>query len=414
MSKSVKKIIGVAVAIAIPFVAPAIAGSIGLSAAVGKIAGSAIVGAAMGAGGAAVSGGDVGRGALFGGLGGGIAGYATPAAATAGTSTGATAAPGVTTAAAPAAAAAPVTGATAAAPGAAAGLQEIVVTGTRAGLGGGAATSGLSSAAAAYDAAPEGSIVNRQTGEISTPTAAAPAPTAGTAAAPPKTFLETLKSVPGEIAKKFSNPTALADLTLRAAGQIAGSLAAGSGLSPEEESLLSAQRAELEALRGTNQELFNQRLQAAQDMLGSAKYFDPEYFGLQSARRARMAGVAAEREGTRGLRGERLAAEQRRYRLGTARNVGTAYDVGFGQGVAGRQGALQAGLQMFPTTGPSTMGEAQNLASLYGTRAARRTEQAGQIGDLFGSVTGQRKAGLSGTEDYETRIRRLEGLFPKG
>lgn len=409
MSKSVKKIIGVAVAIAIPFAAPAIASSIGLSAAIGKIAGSAIVGAAMGAGGAAISGGDVGRGALFGGLGGGIAGYATPAATAAGTSTGATAAPGVTTAAAPAAAAAPVAGATAAAPGAAAGLEEIVVTGSRA-LGGGATATGVAPVVSVAGVTPANAPGG---GTEPTPTPAA-TPTAGTAAAPPKTFLETLKSVPGEIAKKFSDPSALADLTLRAAGQIAGSLAAGSGLSPEEESLLSAQRAELEALRGTNQELFNQRLQAAQDMLGGAKYFDPEYFGLQSARRARMAGVAAEREGTRGLRGERLAAEQRRYRLGTARNVGTAYDVGFGQGVAGRQGALQAGLQMLPTTGPSTMAETQNLANLYGTRAARRTEQAGQIGDLFGSVTGQRKAGLSGTEDYETRIRRLEGLFPKG
>lgn len=414
MSKSVKKIIGVAVAIAIPFAAPAIASSIGLSAAIGKIAGSAIVGAAMGAGGAAISGGDVGRGALFGSLGGGIAGYAAPAATATGTSAGA-AAPGVTTAAAPAAAAAPVAGATAAAPGAAAGLQEIVVTGTRA-LAPGATTTGVASGVSAAGVTPANAPSGATEPTPTAPAAAAPAatPTAGTAAAPPKTFLETLQAVPGEIAKKFSDPKALADLTLRAAGQIAGSLAAGSGLSPEEESLLSAQRAELEALRGTNQALFNQRLQAAQDMLGGAKYFDPEYFGLQSARRARMAGVAAEREGTRGLRGERLAAEQRRYRLGTARNVGTAYDVGFGQGVAGRQGALQAGLQMLPTTGPSTMAETQNLANLYGTRAARRTEQAGQIGDLFGSFTGQKKAGLSGTEDYETRLRKLEGLFPKG
>ena len=411
MSKSVKKIIGVAVAIAIPFAAPAIASSIGLSAAIGNIAGSAIVGAAMGAGGAAISGGDVGRGALFGGLGGGIAGYATPAATAPGTSTGATAAPGVTTAAPPAAA--PVAGATAAAPGAAAGVPEIVVTGAK--VGSGATTTGVAPVVSVAGVTPTNAPSGATEPTPTAPAAAAPAatPTAGTAAAPPKTFLETLKSVPGEIAKKFSDPKALADLTLRAAGQISGSLAAGSGLSPEEESLLSAQRAELEALRGTNQELFNQRLQAAQDMLGSAKYFDPEYFGLQSARRARMAGVAAEREGTRGLRGERLAAEQRRYRLGTARNVGTAYDVGFGQGVAGRQGALQAGLQMLPTTGPSTMAETQNLANLYGTRAARRTEQAGQIGDLFGSFTGQNKAGLSGTEDYETRLRKLEGLFPK-
>jgi hypothetical protein len=202
------------------------------------------------------------------------------------------------------------------------------------------------------------------------------------------------------IAKRVS-PEKMADFTLRAAGQIAGSYLAGSGLSSEEEALLAQQREELEQLRTTNMGLFNQRLQAAQDLIGGAKYFDPEYFGLQSARRARLAGVQAEREGTRGLTGTRLAAEQRRYRLGTARNVGTAYDVGYGQGVSGRLNTMQVGLQLMPSSAPSSISEATMLGSMYAARSNRRDAAAGNIGDLFGSITGRNAARRTGNPDDE-------------
>jgi hypothetical protein len=205
----------------------------------------------------------------------------------------------------------------------------------------------------------------------------------------------------GQAVAKRLSPEKMADFTLRAAGQIAGSYLAGSGLSSEEESLLAQQREELEQLRTTNMGLFNQRLQAAQDMLGSAKYFDPEYFGLQSARRARLAGVQAERENTRGLTGTRLAAEQRRYQLGTARNVGTAYDVGYGQGVSGRLNATQVGLQLMPSSAPSSLSEATTLSNMYAARSNRRDAAAGNIGDLFGSITGRRAARRTGNPDDE-------------
>jgi hypothetical protein len=205
----------------------------------------------------------------------------------------------------------------------------------------------------------------------------------------------------GQAVAKRLTPEKMADFTLRAAGQIAGSYIAGSGLSAEEESLLAQQRAELEQLRTTNMGLFNQRLQAAQDMLGSAKYFDPEYFGLQSARRARLAGVQAEREGTRGLTGTRLAAEQRRYRLGTARNVGTAYDIGYGEGVSGRRGALQVGLQLMPSSAPSSISESTMLGNMYTNRANRRDSSVGNIGDLFGSITGRDMSRRTGDEEQQ-------------
>jgi len=374
MSKSVKKIIGVVVAVAIPFAAPAIASSIGLSAAVGKIAGSAIVGAAMGAGGAAISGGDVGRGALFGGIGGGLGGYSA-GLKTAGTAAGTGG--GV---------AGGATGATAAGGGAAAGaggLQEVVVTGLRTGqTAAGAAAPVVASAAGG----------------------AAAAEAAGGAAAPKKTFTEALREVPGAIADKFRDPAALADLTLRAAGMLAGSAAAGEGLSPDEQRLLQAQQEELNWLQKNNRAVFNQKLQEAQALLGEARYFDPEYFGLQAARRQQLAGAAQEREGLRGLTGERRRAAQRKIRLGVARNVGQAYDVGFGTGVSGRLQTRQAGLNAMPEA-PATYGGYQGLAATFQQARTGRQANLEGIGDLFGSLTGRRRAGLTGMEEDEDRQR---------
>jgi hypothetical protein len=360
MSKSVKRIIGVVAAIAIPFAAPAIASSIGLSAAIGATAGSAITGAVLGGATSALTGGDWRRGALFGGIGGGVSGYLQPAAGAAGAG-GAGAAGGTTTAAG---VTAPTTAATAAPT-------------TTAGL-----TTFTPGAAAAQMA-----------------TAGVPATAATAAAAAPTTFMEALRQVPRAIADRFSDPAKLADLTLRAAGQLAGSALAGEGLSADEQKLLAAQQAELAWLQQNNQALFQQRLQEAQDLLGEARYFDPEYFGLQAARRQKLSGAALEREALRGLTGTRRATEQRRIRLGTARNVGTAYDVGYGTGVSGRLQTRQAGLAALPERAPATYGGYEGLLQSY--QQARTGRDAGlrNIGKLFGSFTGEEQK--TGDEDEE-------------
>ena len=100
--------------------------------------------------------------------------------------------------------------------------------------------------------------------------------TGATTTTKPTTFTEALSKVPGEIAAKFTDPKTLADLTLRAAGTIAGSVIAGDGLSDQERTLLTAQTDELRALQQTNAGLFAQRLEQAQNLMGESKYFDPE------------------------------------------------------------------------------------------------------------------------------------------
>jgi len=201
------------------------------------------------------------------------------------------------------------------------------------------------------------------------------------------------------IASKFADPRNLADLTLRAAGQLAGSAIAGDGLSSQERELLDQQTEELRQLQQTNQGLFNQKLEQAQALIGESKYFDPEYFGLQRARRAQIAGARAKRAGLRGLTGDRRESEARRYDIATGRETSTAYDVGYGTGVQGRLQTMQAGLSAFPQ--PMSYGSVSayggtplgNLSAAQ-SRAGQRAEE---IGQYFGGLTGMQQARSRGT-----------------
>jgi hypothetical protein len=413
MSKALKTVITVAVGVAIPFVAPMIAGSAALAGVVGTIgttATSALVGAGINAATAAALGGNVERAALTGGIGGGMGGYfnapGMPSAPSAPTATAASGAPmsvpsqtvfdptsgAFVQQAVPQMSYAPGTAPVMLSTGNLApqipGLLEAQT--ATAGL------SGLSQAMAVpttEQLAGMGVSPARQAGLGVTPTAqqvqaAAQAPVAGvTTTGAPQTFTEAVQRIPGEIAGRFRDPKALADMTLRAAGALAGSALAGQGLSPEEKRLLDEQTQELRQLRETNLNLFNQRLEAAQGLLGEAKYFDPEYFGLQRARKAQVAGAVAKQAGLRGLRGERAAAEARRYDIATGRNVGTQFDVGYQTGVQGRLGTMQAGLTAMP--GPMSMTSGyESIRGAYNEEERRRRQREQDIGSLFGSLTG--------------------------
>ncbi len=446
MSKGVKMAIGIAAAIAIPFAAPALAGmigasmgitaaSFGMSAAVGATLGSAAVGAALGAASSAVLGQNIGRGALMGGIGGGIGGYASVPDVTSvagsgaslpsmGGGTGLVGTPDV-------AFGAQTIGANL---GGGTGLVDpaaVAGTGLSSGFGGGTGLTlpsiGYTAPGATFATAPASTFaagpttgVGSGTGLTLPTTTAAYTPSVGlggtttaglpelgggtgltaptslaytaptvAGAAQPTTFVEALKAVPQTIASKFSDPKTLADLTLRAAGQLAGSAFAGDGLSGEERGLLDAQTAELRALQQNNVALFNERLEQARGLVGESKYFDPEYFGLQRARRTQIAGATAKRAGLRGLEGGRRTAESRRFDLATARDTGTAFDQGFGAGVQGRLATTQAGLNMYPGAYPSSMSDYTNLSRAYTGAADRKQREQSQIGTLFGSITGR-------------------------
>jgi hypothetical protein len=206
---------------------------------------------------------------------------------------------------------------------------------------------------------------------------------------PPGTFREALGQVPGQIASRFTDPSKLADFTLRAAGQLAGSALASEGLSAEEQALVDAQAEELRGLQATNRDLFNQKLQGAQSLIGDSRYFDPEYFGLQSARRAQLAGARAKQAGLRGLTGDRREAESRRFDLATGRSTGTAFDTGFQSAISPRTQTMSAGLSAMPGylsyQTPATSAQIAGRNTAY----ARERDQLADNGQLFGSLTGR-------------------------
>jgi hypothetical protein len=220
------------------------------------------------------------------------------------------------------------------------------------------------------------------------------APGTGTVASQaPTTFTEALK-------RKFTDPRNQADLFLRAAGQLAGSAIAGDGLSDEEKQLLQQQTTELQQLRTTNQELFNQRLQEAQNLIGESKYFDPAYFGLQAQRGVQTAGARAKREALSKFGPQRAGlrrAEERRFDLGISTGGQTAYLQGADAAQQNRIRTQSAGLSAMPTGGPTgALQYGQYIGGLYDAADRRRRQTAGDIGDLFGSVTGGAQANSTG------------------
>ena len=229
-------------------------------------------------------------------------------------------------------------------------------------------------------------------------TSNAPGGTGGTQGGPaqvaaPATLSEALK-------QKLTNPSAQADIVLRAAGQLVGSAIAGDGLSDEEKALVAQQKAELESLRATNKALFDQKLQQALDLAGQSNYFDPETFGLRASRQVQAAGARAKSEALRGIDSRRAGlrkAEERRFNLGIDTGAQTAYLQGMDTAEQNKLRVKQAGLSAIPNQGyeASNMQYASYLGNMYDAADRRRRAAAGDIGDLFGGFTGGAKS--SGT-----------------
>ena len=399
MSKAVKKVLTVAAAIAVAYFAPQVSaallkGSTFAASTAAKVVTTAAVNAAGNAAIAAATGGDIGKAAITGAITGGISGYLTPTAAAATTPTAA--APGAATA--PAA----VTGGPTLANAGVTATGQQILTGATPGLG--VATAPSVTTASTF--APTGATI------LGATSATGVAPSAVSAAATPTLSLGqramgALKEAGQEVVTKFTDPRAIADMTLRAAGQLAGSAIAGSGLSPAEERLLAAQAADLQELKNTNQELYNLRLEQAKAMLGEAA----RDYGFEEESRARVRGAGLTTTAVRGLTGERRRAELARQRRARAEEVATGRARGELMTAENTRAARQAGLAALPGAGPqaSTMLARAGLMGDYAEAERRRREASEQSGQFFGGLSGSRQAGLLGTEDLEAERDRTLG-----
>jgi len=398
MSKAVKKVLTVAAAIAVAYFAPQVsaalltkAGTAAAASTAAKVVATAAVNAAGNAAIAAATGGDIGKAAITGAITGGVSGYLTAptAAATSAAPTAATGAPTLTG------------GPTLANAGVTATGQQIL-TGATPGLG--VATAPGVTTTSAF--APAGATI------LGATSATGVAPSAVSAAATPTLSLGqramgALREAGEEVVTKFTDPRAIADMTLRAAGQLAGSAIAGSGLSPAEERLLAAQAADLQELKNTNQELYNLRLEQAKAMLGEAA----RDYGFEEESRARVRGAGLATAAVRGLTGERRRAELARQRRARAEEVATGRARGELMTAENTRAARQAGLAALPGAGPQAgvMDARTSLMNMYATADERRRQQIGNVGDFLGDITGRRQAGLLGTEDLEAERDRNIG-----
>lgn len=273
MSKGVKKLIGVVAAIAVPFVAPAIAGAIGISSTLG----TAAVGAGLGAAASAIFGGNPLLGALTGGLGTFAAG---------GGFQNMFGGPGMTTGT-PLYAQPGMTGAGLLPPAATA-------TGTAAGVGAGAATTG-------------------------------------------QTVLQS-----GIAA--LTDPATLARITLLAAS---GDM---TGLSAAEEELVNLRKQELQEIAATNQELFDQQVEAARNFMQMAAQNAPN--PQQAFAETKIATERQLAEQTRGLGAGEASLAQRRAAIRGTQTGATAAAAEEARGRETQTSLMQAGLRSLPTSAP--------------------------------------------------------------
>tara|TARA_A100001035_G_scaffold129292_1_gene101671 strand:+ start:1883 stop:3271 length:1389 start_codon:yes stop_codon:yes gene_type:complete len=420
-----KKVVAVVAAVAIPIAAPAIASSIGLSAAIGSVMGSAIVGAGLGAVSGAITGQNIGRSALLGGLSAGAAGYFRPGTSTVGGRT----------------------------------FQNTPFSGSEF-----RPDAGYSTAFAdGYYGSPDALILNEGTGEYFTqdgtlvenpnirPELKGPdtfidgggqtdqilnanqTPVYGQSQGgimkanlqttpykvPDSIVTDTFKGGAGakdtpffgdnlfgqtasEIGSRFTNPEALADVSIQAGINVLGSTLFGVGEpSDEEKALLNEQKAQLEELKKNNREAYDFAMSQAKKFLGLADDYDPTQKARQAYTQSMNRAAALKRDNLRkisynnpGLR----AAERRRYDLGASANAASAYDRGMIAGLDTQAGLYQKASSLYPKTGGYNAA-LTGLQQSYANLAKKRSDAQAGLNQMFGAF------GVSGGKGNDEQYR---------
>ena len=369
MSKKVKMALGVAAAIAMPFYVPAIVGTGGLGlTGMSSVLGGAAVGAAGGALSANLTGGDWRKGAALGALGGGFAGYAP----------------------APTVPSEPLAGLGGGVPP----PSSTLPTSPMPGLGGGPVPTGPAPLPGLGGAPTLPPSVTDTTGFLAQ--TAAPTlegATAGGTAALPQSVTDTSGFLSRSAQATAATPPPTGGGFFSGVSETLGgpsvyvpagiSLASGYMGEKKAEEAQAAQEAEIRRQQQQQEAVFARKQALAESLAQQAEAVNPEYFGLQSARRAQAAGAMATRaaeEATPFYKPGLRMAEKRRGELATARTTGTAYDVGYGTGVEAKRGLTESAIRSMPEAPMS------GLASYYGTQAAGQRQAGMDVGGLFGDI----------------------------
>ena len=350
MSRGVKSVLAVVAAVIVPAIAPAVAGFIGVSGTIG----TALVGAGLGAASSAVTGGDPLLGAALGGFGTYAAGGGFDNLFKG------------------------------------AGLDKAATAGAGAS---GSKIAGISSAGQAITAATPGAVGTGTAAGYANAAAQGVARAAdlGAAAATGATGLSGFFQQVGQ--GVLNNPAGMAQLALTVYG------APPQELTPQE----LAQLEELKGLAGTNRELFEQRVQQANQMIQMAGQQAPN--PQQAFAETKIAAERQLGEQTRGLAVPEAAMERRRTAIRSTQAGATAAAAEEARGRGSQIQLMQAGYNMLPQQAPQ--GYAGLSMPIYQSLQDRRDQYTRDLargaGDVFG---GERER-----DDKDKRARNLFGTI---
>lgn len=433
-----KKIVAVAAAVAIPFAAPTIAGAIGLSGTIGAVMGSALVGAGLGAVAGQITGQGATRGALLGALSGGAAGYFNPgtnpttgqdyqafsgtkfrpdaynAAVDAQLAENAAnmesivqadanmanidttptftqgASTNTTTLNQPSAIAVE---------GGASGVPPVQPDGgvTQFGANNAGSASGLQTMNADAAGLNTGSTAVNNAG-----VSAAKGAGAGTSPYEIKLTGDRFTDFSNVLKGRFTDPTALADLTVQASINVLGATLLKPELSDEEQELINLQKQQLAELKAKDEKAYNFAMKQAQAFLDKAENFDVQQYARQTYGRTLNRLSQAKREALRKIDPRRAglrAAEARRFDLGIGSQGATAYDRGMITGLKKQGDYYTKAASTFPSGGGNYSAALTGLEQTYANLAKKQSDAQKGINQMFGPLLVD---GGDGNEDYQS------------
>ena len=428
-----KKIVAVAAAVAIPFAAPTIAGAIGLSGTIGAVMGSALVGAGLGAVAGQITGQGATRGALLGALSGGAAGYFNPGVDQATGQAyqpfaGTKFRPDAYNAAIDAQAASTMPGTAVDYGGDVADVTQINTTPTlnegaqvnQGVLNNNSAVAVEGGASGVPPVQPDGGVtqfgannagsasglqtMNADAAGLNTGSTVVNNAGAGAASNPYEVTLtgDRFSDFTNVLKGRFTDPTALADLTVQASINVLGATLLKPELSDEEQELINLQKQQLAELKAKDEKAYNFAMKQAQAFLDKAENFDVQQYARQTYGRTLNRLSQAKREALRKIDPRRAglrAAEARRFDLGIGSQGATAYDRGMITGLKKQGDYYNKAASTFPSGGGNYSTALTGLEQTYANLAQKRSDAQKGINQMFGPLLVD---GGDGNDDYQS------------
>jgi hypothetical protein len=431
-----KKLVSVVAIVAIPIAAPIIAGSIGLSTAIGSAMASGLVGAGLGAAVGSYTGQGMRAGAIMGGLSGALAGYSNPGVSRGGVQNQPFAGeyfrpeayqqqvyadfygPGAVmdgstgqyiTDSAGNVVGEASTGVTSQQPSSfvdggtttsTINTQPVNVSGTASSgqLSNAVYTPGVDGGGVTTASLPGSSMAGNQTLQnLGTQTQAA-------------NQASLLSRTGSEIAARFTDPKALADVSIQAGINLIGAELMGVGdMSDEEKELLAMQKQQMEELKARDKEAYDFAMKRANELYAMGQRFDPEQLARQYYGKASQRAGLAKRDALRNINPANTAlraAEERRFNLGAAANTGSAYDRGMIAGLNQQANYLNKSAAAFPNQGGNYSAALTGLNQTYANLAKKKSAAQQGFNQMFGAFG---VSGGDGNDDYRAGLR--DGLF---